>query len=136
MNLAEWLARTSRITPDAPALFHGTQLVATYGQFGARSAAIAGSLQTDFGIARGDRVAIFMKNRTEYLEASYGIWWAGAAAVPINAKLHPKEAAWIIENAGAQLSLFPTMWRRPDQGDRPVQNQGHLGGSECLRADA
>ncbi|SFK32113.1 long-chain acyl-CoA synthetase [Pseudovibrio ascidiaceicola] len=101
MNLAEWLARTARITPDAPALFHGTQLVATYGEFGARSAAIAGSLQRDYGVAKGDRVAIFMKNRTEYLEASYGIWWSGAAAIPINAKLHPKEAAWIIENAEA-----------------------------------
>ncbi|WP_057464786.1 AMP-binding protein [Pseudovibrio sp. POLY-S9] len=101
MNLAEWLARTARITPDAPALFHGTQLVATYGQFGARSAAIAGALQNDYGVSKGDRVAIFMKNRTEYLEASYGIWWSGAAAIPINAKLHPKEAAWIIENAEA-----------------------------------
>ncbi len=101
MNLAEWLARTARITPDAPALFHGTQQMATYGEFGARSAAIAGALQRDYGVARGDRVAIFMKNRTEYLEASYGIWWSGAAAIPINAKLHPKEAAWIIENAQA-----------------------------------
>ncbi len=101
MNVAEWLARTARTTPDAPALFHGTQLVATYGQFGARSAAIAGSLQSDYGVSRGDRVAIFMKNRAEYLEASYGIWWSGAAAIPINARLHPKEAAWIIENGGA-----------------------------------
>ncbi|WP_109314220.1 class I adenylate-forming enzyme family protein [Pseudovibrio ascidiaceicola] len=101
MNLAEWLARTARITPDAPALFNGTQLVATYGEFGARSAAIAGALQNNYGVAKGDRVAIFMKNRTEYLEASYGIWWSGAAAIPINAKLHPKEAAWIIENAEA-----------------------------------
>ncbi|KZL27713.1 class I adenylate-forming enzyme family protein [Pseudovibrio sp. Ad37] len=101
MNLAEWLARTARITPDAPALFHGTQLVATYGEFGARSAAIAGALQNNYSVAKGDRVAIFMKNRTEYLEASYGIWWSGAAAIPINAKLHPKEAAWIIANAEA-----------------------------------
>jgi len=33
----------------------------------------------------------------------HAIWWAGAVAVPINAKLHPKEAAWIIENAEARL---------------------------------
>ena len=64
--------------------------------------AIAGALTTR-GVKRGDRVAIFMTNRTEYLEAFYGIWFAGAAAVPINAKLHAKEAAWIIENAGAEI---------------------------------
>src|SRR5690606_34057967 len=49
------------------------------------------------------RVAIFMKNRTEYLEALYAILWIGAAAVPINAKLHSKEAAVILEDSGAAL---------------------------------
>ena len=30
-------------------------------------------------------------------------WYAGGAVVPINAKLHPREAAWIIANAQATL---------------------------------
>lgn len=46
-----------------------------------------------------------MKNCPEYLIAFYGVWMAGAVAVPINAKLHPKEAAWIIEDSGAGLVL-------------------------------
>jgi acyl-CoA synthetase (AMP-forming)/AMP-acid ligase II len=33
----------------------------------------------------------------------FGIWAAGAVAVPINAKLHAKEAAWIIADSGAKL---------------------------------
>lgn len=44
-----------------------------------------------------------MRNTPDYLVVLYGIWWAGAAAVPINAKLHPREIAWIVENAGARL---------------------------------
>jgi acyl-CoA synthetase (AMP-forming)/AMP-acid ligase II len=40
-----------------------------------------------------------MKNSTEYLEVLYATWWLGAIAVPINCKLHSKEAAWIIDNA-------------------------------------
>ncbi|SDQ71775.1 AMP-binding protein [Pseudovibrio sp. Tun.PSC04-5.I4] len=103
MNPAEWLARAAKITPQAPALLHGTHVIANYAEFGQRSASIAAGLQRSFGITKGDRVALFMKNRTEYLEASYGIWWSGAAAVPINAKLHAKEAAWIIENSGASV---------------------------------
>lgn len=37
--------------------------------------------------------------------AQYGAWYAGAAVVPINAKLHGREAAWIIENAQATVTF-------------------------------
>jgi long-chain acyl-CoA synthetase len=46
-----------------------------------------------------------MANRVEYLELLYGIWAAGAVALPINFKLHPKEAAWIVENAEAKVAF-------------------------------
>lgn len=110
MNPAEWLYRAAALYPDNPALFKGTEQVADYARFAARSAAIAGALQAR-GITRGDRVALVMKNRTEYLEALFGIWWAGAIAVPVNAKLHGKEAAWILDNAGARL-----VFASPDTG--------------------
>jgi len=100
MNPAEWLRRTAQITPDSPALYRGTVLQADYATFAQRAAAVAGGLRAK-GVQAGDRIAVFMKNRTEYLEALYGIWWAGAAAVPINAKLHGKEVAYILENASA-----------------------------------
>ena len=35
----------------------------------------------------------------EYLELLYGVWLAGTAVVPINAKLHWKEATVIIEDS-------------------------------------
>ncbi len=102
MNPAEWLQRTAALKPNNPALFLGEDLVSDYAGFATRVSGIAGALNAQ-GIGKGDRVAILMKNRPEYLEAMYGIWWAGATAVPINAKLHEKEAAWIIENSGARL---------------------------------
>lgn len=105
MNLAEWLARTARVWPGAPALLTGTTVEADYAGFARRAAAIGGALRARFGVMPGDRVGLFMTNRTQYLEALYGIWWAGAAAVPINAKLHPKEAAWILDDAGAKLAF-------------------------------
>lgn len=102
MNPAEWLHRTARLTPEAPALHKGEGLVANYREFDKRAAAIGAHLSEQLGIQAGDRVAVFMKNATEYLEALYGIWYCGAVAVPINSKLHIKEAAWIMENAGAK----------------------------------
>ncbi|MDA7946442.1 MAG: AMP-binding protein [Hyphomicrobiaceae bacterium] len=103
MNPAEWLVRSARRAPHAPALLLGKEVVADYTEFQVRAAAIAGAMTSRHGITHGDRVAIFMSNRTEYLELLYGIWFAGAAAVPINAKLHPREAAWILDNAEAKL---------------------------------
>ncbi|MCD0505651.1 AMP-binding protein [Bordetella petrii] len=35
----------------------------------------------------------------------YAAWWIGAVIVPINYKLHPKEAAWIVANAEAALVI-------------------------------
>lgn len=102
MNPAEWLLRTARLRPNAPALMGGETVLADYAEFARRVASIAGALVAR-GVKRGDRVAIFMTNRTEYLETFYAAWFAGAAVVPINAKLHAKEAAWIIEDAGTEI---------------------------------
>ncbi len=103
MNIAEWLASTARTNGHAPALFKGQQLDADYAEFARRAAAIGAYLQHRYGVAPGDRIGLFMKNCTEYLELLYGIWWAGAVALPINAKLHPKEAEWILADSGAKL---------------------------------
>jgi len=103
MNLAEWLVRTARRHPDRPALFSGEDLVASYAEFADHAARVAALLKHRYRIAPGDRVAIFMKNSPVYLELLYGIWFSGAVAVPINAKLHPREAAYIIENSGSRV---------------------------------
>ena len=102
MNLAVWLQRMAAAEGARPALYLGRKQVADYAGFHARAAAVAGWLRGQ-GLQPGDRVGIFMKNCPDYLIALYGIWYAGAAAVPINAKLHGKEAEFILQNSGARL---------------------------------
>ena len=104
MNLALWLERTAAVSGDRPAIYSGETMIADYRTFHARAASLAQALW-DRGIGVGDRVAIFAKNCPEYLIAFYGVWIAGAVVVPINAKLHAKEAAWIVGNSGATLCL-------------------------------
>ncbi len=103
MNMAEWLAASARLRPEAPALLTGTRVDADYRAFARRSAAVGAYLAARHGVKPGDRVALFMTNCTAYFECLYGIWWIGAVAVPINAKLHGREAAWICQNSGAKL---------------------------------
>src|ERR1700742_1776062 len=106
MNVAEWLAATARLRPDAPALLTGFDLDADYATFARRAAAIGAALTRDYCIQPGDRIGLFASNCTQYLECLYGIWWMGAAAIPINAKLHGREAAWICSDAGAKLAFI------------------------------
>lgn len=105
MNVAEWLARTGKIHGERDALIFGNHTVCDYREFSRRAATIALNLKSAYKVLPGDRVAIYSSNSTEYLEALYGIWFAGAVPVPINAKLHPREAAWIIDNAEASIVL-------------------------------
>ncbi len=67
-----------------------------------RAARLAGALRGRLRVAPGDRIAIVGRNCVEYLEILYGIWHAGAAAVPINAKLHGAEIGFILEQSGAR----------------------------------
>ena len=105
MNLAEWLVRSASLYPDNPALMLGDRLQADYRAFAQAASCLATALTKRHGIRPGDRIAIFAKNVPEYLVAMYGAWIAGAAIVPVNAKLHAREAAWIIDNAGASLAF-------------------------------
>jgi long-chain acyl-CoA synthetase len=105
MNVAEWLAASARLRPEAPALLTGFDLDADYATFARRAAAIGAALVREYDIVPGDRVGLFATNCTQYLECLYGIWWIGAVAIPINAKLHGREAAWICGDAGAKLTF-------------------------------
>ena len=105
MNLVAWLARAAKSEPSRVAIFAGDRPWATYGALAQRVARAAAGLRGRHGLAVGDRVAIVMKNAPEYLEAMYAIWWAGLAAVPVNAKLHPREVAFIVEDSGARLVI-------------------------------
>ncbi|MFZ2159703.1 MAG: class I adenylate-forming enzyme family protein, partial [Bradyrhizobium sp.] len=105
MNVAEWLAAAARLRPHSPALLTGFDLDADYATFARRAAAVGAALSRDYGIAPGDRVGLFATNCTQYLECLYGIFWIGAVAIPINAKLHGREAAWICSDGGAKLTF-------------------------------
>jgi acyl-CoA synthetase (AMP-forming)/AMP-acid ligase II len=103
MNLAQLLLRSARWLPGRPALAAGKAAVRSYGEMADRSARLANALRRKFNLAAGDRVALAMKNCPEYCELLFACWHAGLVAVPMNAKLHPREFAYILENSGAKL---------------------------------
>ncbi|PYC47975.1 AMP-dependent synthetase [Litorivita pollutaquae] len=117
MNIASWLYQTALACPETPAIRFGTRLHATYGGFASRSIGMAQYLADVLKIKKGDRVAVFMHNCPEYLEALHAALWIGAIVVPINYKLHPREAAWIISDSGAKAVITETGAVYPDADD-------------------
>jgi long-chain acyl-CoA synthetase len=102
MNLALWLERAGLSDGDRPALGLGSRVVRRYAEVAGRAARLAASLRHRFALRPGERVAIAAKNSPDYLELMFGIWHAGLAAVPANAKLHGRELGYILEHSGAR----------------------------------
>ncbi|MDO9146269.1 MAG: AMP-binding protein [Hydrogenophaga sp.] len=112
MNLAHLLERAALQDPARPAIFSGTRSVATHGQWAQRASGVGAHLRAA-GLQPGDRVVLFMRNHPRTLELMFGAWWAGLVVVPVNAKLHPKEVQWIVDNAQARWA-FVTSDVAPD----------------------
>ena len=59
----------------------------------------------EFGIAKGDRVAVWAPNSVEWIIAAFGIMTAGGVLVPVNTRFKADEAADVIARSGAKAVL-------------------------------
>jgi acyl-CoA synthetase (AMP-forming)/AMP-acid ligase II len=103
----ELVARLAATFPEAVAwrnLADGGEL--TLGDWHRRSNQLARGLQA-LGLQRTDRVGLLIGNEEplEWLVSYLAIHKAGAAAVPLLARLGPIEQAHILEDAGASVAL-------------------------------
>jgi acyl-CoA synthetase (AMP-forming)/AMP-acid ligase II len=105
VNIAYLLAASARSFGQSPAVSFGERRIWTYAGLFERASQLAQGLRSFPGMQVGDRVALAMKNCPQYIEAMWACWIAGLCAVPINAKLHPREFAFIFENTGARLAF-------------------------------
>jgi long-chain acyl-CoA synthetase len=101
MNLAALLFDVARRLPQQPAVsdeYHAWN----YRELARRIAGVAGGFRA-YGLAPGDRVLLSLENCGEFFELLFGCWAAGLCAVPVNARLHPREVEYIADNSGARL---------------------------------
>lgn len=104
MNIAQGLLKRAEHSPGEPAITDGTHSIA-FATLAERVSRIAASLRGRLGLSAGDRVLLLMENRHEFLESMFACWVAGLCVVPLNAKLHPREVAFIANHCGA-TALF------------------------------
>jgi long-chain acyl-CoA synthetase len=130
-NVAALLARAGRVWPRLPAVALGAAVLHDYASFAGRVARHAAGMRAA-GLAPGDRVAIVARNHPAYLDALFACWWAGFIAVPVNAKLHPKELAWVLDDCGARWAFVDEGWHAMIGGLRlpALERAVVLGGRE------
>lgn len=102
MNIASILMNAGRTFGDRPAMSVGDECQADYAAMALRSARLAGGLIAQMRLQPGDRVMLAMSNCPQYFELMFAVWHAGLALVPVNAKLHPKEIAWIAQDSAVK----------------------------------
>jgi long-chain acyl-CoA synthetase len=95
------LERTAHRRPDAEALVsNGRRL--TYAQLDAAVNQVATGFR-QLGVARGDRVAIYLENGVEAVLSILGALRAGATFVPINPTTKGQKLGYLLRDSGAAL---------------------------------
>lgn len=105
MNLFEAFQAAAAAHPDRTAIFRAHKEF-SYRVIEHAAMRLAERLQKTAALAPGDRVALWMRNRPEFVPSLFGIWQRGAVAVPINSFLKPNEASHILRDSGAKALLI------------------------------
>ncbi|MFN3583086.1 acyl-CoA synthetase [Phenylobacterium sp.] len=103
-NLAEVWEAIARSQPDRPALIQGERVV-TWAQMDARADALAARLIAK-GLGRQAKVAAYLFNAPEYLEAYFAAFKAGLAPVNTNYRYGAEELFYLFDNADAEAVVF------------------------------
>jgi acyl-CoA ligase (AMP-forming) (exosortase A-associated) len=77
----------------------------TYAEVCGRSISVANALRAA-GVQRGDRVAVYMKNRPEVIDFALGCSRIGAIFVPINPMLKSRQLSYMLRDSGACVLML------------------------------
>ncbi len=105
-TLIDFVLKTVEECPKDPAMFFkGASL--SYIELEQQSNALATALLS-LGIGKGDRVALIMPNSPQMLISEFGIWKAGAIAVPMNPLYTINELEHALNECGAETVIVLT----------------------------
>src|SRR5450759_154441 len=102
MDLSNLIERNAAFTPDKPATIFEREIL-SYAAFITRIEQAARALKAEFGVSRGDRVAILSLNRPDYLVLLYACARLGAMLVPLNWRLAVAEQLFILSDASVKV---------------------------------
>jgi fatty-acyl-CoA synthase len=103
--IADMLAFGAQRSPDRVLFAIEGGVSRTYSEVDGRATRVASSL-LGRGLRRGDRIAVWADDSVEYLETYMAAARAGLVMVPVNNRLTPEEARYIVEDADARALMI------------------------------
>lgn len=100
-NLHHLLEERAATQPERPALTH-QDLELDYGTAWEQAWRVGAALAS-LGLARGERVAVFLDKRPETIATIFGTSVAGGVFVPVNPALKPPQVAYILADCGVRV---------------------------------
>jgi fatty-acyl-CoA synthase len=98
------LAARATEHPDRIAVdYYGTRI--TYAELKREADALAGFLQRRCGVAKGERVLLYLQNGPQFIIAYYAILRADAVVVPVNPMNRTEELRHYVEDAQASVAI-------------------------------
>jgi fatty-acyl-CoA synthase len=111
-TLGALLDEIAATRPQAEAVaFRGERL--TYAALRAQVDALAGALLA-LGVGRGERVAVLLPNRPEWLVTAFAAAKLGAVTVAVSTFSTPREIAWTLEHAQPRVLVTTESFRGRD----------------------
>jgi acyl-CoA synthetase (AMP-forming)/AMP-acid ligase II len=104
MHVGHLLTRAALRWPERPAWLEGDVAV-TFREAETRVNRLAHALLA-LGARAGDRVGMLVPNCRQGLETILAPMKAGLGVVPLNARLHPSEHAYLLNDSGARLLVY------------------------------
>ena len=118
-SLWAMIAHAASRNPDGEALVCGERRM-NWREVAQQSAQIAAGLR-EIGVQRGDRIALLLGNRIEFVLALFGAAHLGAVTVLLSTRQQKPEIAYVLNDCGAKLLIHETALadRVPDARDIP-----------------
>ena len=117
-NFGDILDTIARAVPsEAPAFIHGERVI-SWGESDQASNNMARGLIAR-GAKPGDKLAIYMRNRPEYLMTLAAAWKARMTHVNVNYRYTPQEVWYIFDNSDAQTVVYSSEFRDAVSEIRP-----------------
>ena len=104
-HLFHLIERAAKVAGDRPAIGHGARTLLTFAELADQATRLAGYFTDRLGLAPQDRVAIIATNCPETIITLAACWRAGLTPVPMNARLHEREFAYMLAHSGARAIL-------------------------------
>jgi acyl-CoA synthetase (AMP-forming)/AMP-acid ligase II len=117
-NLAELLAKTVAKCGDLEGIISSDSRL-TYKQFASLVDHVSLSLYHRYGIRKGDRVALMLRNGWEFSVSFFGLIKLGAIAVPLNIAYKGEEAAFQLNDSGSIVLIVDSEFREVINDIRP-----------------